>query len=139
MVASDGVPFVGDFSHPRSAGTYARVLGHYVRDEQALPLMVALRKMTLDPAQRLEAFAPAMRRKGRVQPGMDADLTLFDPDEILDQATYTVPARTSAGVVHVLVGGTFVVRDGVLVDGVYPGKPIVSELERALPGGSPAG
>lgn len=128
MIASDGVPFVGDFSHPRSAGTYARVLGHYVRDERALPLMLALRKMTLDPARRLEAIAPAMRRKGRVQMGVDADLTLFDPEEILDQATYTVPARTSAGIVHVLVSGVAVVRDGQLVDGVYPGRPIVSEL-----------
>jgi N-acyl-D-aspartate/D-glutamate deacylase len=128
MIASDGVPFVGDFSHPRSAGTFARVLGHYVRDEEALPLMVALTKMTLDPARRLERFAPAMRRKGRVQVGMDADLALFDPDEILDQATYTIPARTSTGIEHVLVGGTFVVRDGELVKGAFPGKAIVSEL-----------
>ncbi|MGE0621880.1 MAG: amidohydrolase family protein [Pseudomonadales bacterium] len=128
MIASDGVPFVGDFSHPRSAGTFARVLGHYVRDEQALPLMTALRKMTLDPARRLEGFAPAMRKKGRVQIGMDADLTLFDPETILDQATYTVPARTSAGIEHVFVSGVAVVRDGELVDGVYPGQAIVSEL-----------
>jgi cytosine/adenosine deaminase-related metal-dependent hydrolase len=128
MVASDGVPFVGDFSHPRSAGTFSRVLGHYVRDEQALPLMVALAKMTLDPARRLEDFAPAMRRKGRVQVGMDADLTLFDPEDILDQATYTVPARTSAGIVHVLVNGVGVVRNGELVDGAYPGRAIVSDL-----------
>ena len=127
MVASDGVPFVGDFSHPRSAGTYSRVLGHYVRDQQALSLMLALRKMTLDPAQRLETFAPAMRRKGRVQEGMDADLTLFDPDTILDQATYSIPARTSAGIIHVLVGGTSIVSNGVLVEGVYPGEAIRSE------------
>ena len=71
--ASDGVPFVGDFSHPRSAGTFARVLGHYVRDVEALSLMSALQKMTLDPARRLMGQAPAMRRKGRVQQGMDAD------------------------------------------------------------------
>jgi len=128
MVASDGVPFVGDFSHPRSAGTYARVLGHYVRDAQALALMTALKKMTLDPARRLESFAPAMRRKGRVQVGMDADLTLFDPDQVLDQATYTVPARTSAGIPHVLVKGTFVVRDGEVIEDVYPGEPVTSEL-----------
>ena len=133
MVASDGVPFVGDFSHPRSAGTFARILGYYVRDEQALSMMVALRKMTLDPAKRLEAFAPAMRLKGRVQEGMDADLTIFDPKTILDQATYSVPARTSAGIVHVLVKGIAVVRDGVLVDGVYPGEAIRSEWNSTEP------
>ncbi|MEQ8861193.1 MAG: amidohydrolase family protein [Pseudomonadales bacterium] len=128
MVASDGVPFVGDFSHPRSAGTFARVLGHYVRDREVLPLMLALRKMSLDPARRLQAFAPAMGRKGRVQEGMDADLTLFDPATIIDRATYTEPAQTSAGIRHVLVKGTFVVRDGALVDGVYPGEAIRSDL-----------
>jgi dihydroorotase len=127
MVASDGVPFVGDFSHPRSAGTYARVLGHYVRDQQALPLMLALQKMTIDPARRLQDFAPAMRRKGRVQEGMDADLTLFDPNEVLDQATYSVPARTSAGIVHVLVAGVSVVRDSELKTSVFPGQAIRSE------------
>jgi dihydroorotase len=133
MVASDGVPFVGEFSHPRSAGTFARVLGHYARDEQVLSTMLALRKMTLDPARRLEAFAPAMRRKGRVQEGMDADLTLFDPATILDQATFSVPARTSAGIVHVLVKGTAVVRDGELQDGVYPGEAIRSQSAEGNP------
>jgi dihydroorotase len=128
MVASDGVPFVGDFSHPRSAGTFARVLGHYVRDVEALSLMSALQKMTLDPARRLMGQAPAMRRKGRVQQGMDADLTVFDPDLILDQATYSVPARTSLGITHVLVNGTFVVRDGELVEDAFPGEAIVSEF-----------
>ncbi len=128
MVASDGVPFVGDFSHPRSAGTFARVLGHYARDREVLGLMLALRKMSLDPARRLEAFAPAMRRKGRVQEGMDADLTLFDPATIIDRATYTKPAQTSAGIRHVLVKGTFVLRDGALLDGVYPGEAIRSAL-----------
>ncbi|MCB1684191.1 MAG: amidohydrolase family protein [Pseudomonadales bacterium] len=126
MIASDGVPYVGDFSHPRSAGTFARVLGHYVRDEGALPLMLALRKMTLDPAQRLEKFAPAMRRKGRVQEGMDADLTLFAPATVLDQATYSIPARNSAGIHHVLVKGVAVVTDGAIVENVFPGEAIRS-------------
>ncbi len=124
MIASDGVPFVGDFSHPRSAGTYARVLGNYVRDEQALTLMTALKKMSYDPAKRLQAQAPAMLKKGRVQVGADADLTLFDPQTVLDQATYTLPARTSAGIVHVMVGGEFVVRDGEIVADAFPGKAI---------------
>lgn len=130
MVASDGVPFLGDASHPRGAGTFARVLGHYVRDLKALDLMTGIRKMTLDPARRLERQAPAMRRKGRIKPGADADLTLFSASEILDQATYTLPARASAGIAHVLVGGVFVVRDGALQADVYPGVAIRSELKR---------
>jgi|TARA_B100000315_G_scaffold127543_1_gene117281 N-acyl-D-aspartate/D-glutamate deacylase len=129
MVASDGVPFVGQFSHPRSAGTFARVLGHYVRERGDLQLMTALKKMTLDPARRLEQVAPALRRKARVQEGMDADLVLFDPRTILDRATYLKPAQTSAGVAHVLVSGEFVVRDGNLVEGVFPGRAIVSAID----------
>ncbi len=124
IVASDGVPFVGDASHPRGAGTYARVLGHYVRDLKALSLMTALSKMTLLPAKRLEVQAPSMRRKGRVQKGADADLVVFSAEEILDRATYTVPARTSSGIVHVLVNGEFVVKDSALVEDAFPGRPI---------------
>ena len=128
IVASDGVPFVGNFSHPRSAGTYARVLGRYVREDGALDLMTALAKMTVEPARRLEGFAPAMRRKGRLQKGADADIVVFDPETIIDQATYALPARRSAGIQHVLVGGTFVVRDGEPVAGVFPGQAIRSEV-----------
>ena len=127
MVASDGIPFVGDFSHPRSAGTFARVLGLYVREKQTLSLMSALAKMTILPAKRLQAIAPAMLRKGRVQEGADADLTLFDPEQISDVATYTVPARYSTGIEHVLVAGTAVVRNGELVEDAFPGQAIRAE------------
>jgi acetyl-CoA C-acetyltransferase len=71
-----------------------------------------------------DRFAPQMAEKGRVRTGADADLTLFDPDRIINRATYDAPDQYSDGIVHVLVGGTFVVRDGELVDGVAPGKPI---------------
>ncbi len=87
--------------------------------------MDALGKMTLLPAQRLEEIAPMMTRKGRVQVGSDADLTLFDPERIIDRATYDAPDRYSEGIAHVLVGGTPVVRDGALVEGVTPGRPIL--------------
>jgi dihydroorotase len=124
MVASDGMPYAPG-AHPRSAGTFARFLGRYVREDGVLPLMDALRKITLMPAQRLEGVAPQMRRKGRVQIGSDADLTVFDPERILDTATFEGGLSYSEGVEYVLVNGTFVVRDGELVEGARPGRPIL--------------
>jgi len=121
MVASDGISPHG---HPRLAGTHARVLGRYARDSSVLSLMDAVRKMTLMPAQRLERAAPAMRAKGRLQVGADADLAVFDPATVLDRATYERPAQFSQGIIHVLVNGTFVVRNGASVGGVYPGRAI---------------
>ena len=121
MVASDGISAHG---HPRLAGTHARVLGRYARDSGALSLMDAVRKMTLMPAQRLEQTVPAMHAKGRVQAGADADLTVFDRVKVLDRATYERPAQFSDGIVHVLVNGTFVVRNGASVAQVYPGRAV---------------
>jgi dihydroorotase len=124
MIGSDGVPLTNGGGHPRGVGTYARVLGRYVRDEKLLDLMTALGKMTIMPARRLEAFVPAMRRKGRIAVGADADLTVFDPARVIDRATYERPAQFSEGIRHVIVGGTFVVRDEQLVPNVTPGRPI---------------
>lgn len=124
MIASDGVGFVDGRAHPRGAGSFARVLGHYVREEGVLTLMSALRKMTIMPADRLEAVVPAMSRKGRVSVGADADLTIFNPATVIDIATFAEPAQPSVGIPHVLVAGQFVVRNGELVDGVMPGQPI---------------
>ena len=124
IAASDGIPFSQGRAHPRGAGTFARILGHYARDRGVLSLMEALDKMTLLPARRLESIVPEMARKGRVQVGSDADLTVFDPQRIIDRATYDAPDQYSAGIEHVLVGGTFVVRDGALVEGVQPGRPL---------------
>jgi dihydroorotase len=118
IIASDGI-FENGKGHPRGAGTFARVLGEYVRQQHALSLMEALRKMTLMPAQRL-----GMQTKGRLQVGADADITVFDPASIIDRATYDSPARYSEGIPYVLVGGTFVVRDGKVVDTVAPGHGI---------------
>jgi N-acyl-D-aspartate/D-glutamate deacylase len=123
MIASDGMWINGAKIHPRGQATFARVLGHYVREEKALDLMTALRKMTLMPAERLEKRAPMFREKGRIRLGADADLTLFDPAAVTDKATFDEPMQFSEGIPYVLVGGTVVVKGGQLVDGVFPGRP----------------
>jgi dihydroorotase len=123
MVASDGILEAG-VGHPRAAGTYARLLGKYVREEKVLTLMQAIRKSSLMPAQRLEAMSPAMRQKGRVKIGADADLSVFDPNTVIDKATYEKPAQYSEGFRYVLVGGVFVVRDGKLQTDARPGQGI---------------
>lgn len=128
MIASDGGAFINGRGHPRGAGTYARVLGHYVRERGSLPLMSALAKMTVMPARRLERIAPAMRRKGRLQEGMDADITIFNPATVIDRATYQEPAVPSAGIAYVLVGGVAVVVAGKLDEGVFPGRGVRSEM-----------
>ena len=122
MIASDGFIENGR-GHPRTSGTYAKVLGKYVRDEQALSLMEALRKMTLAPAQRLEARVPAMAPKGRVRVGADADLTIFDPATVIDRSTYEDATIPSAGIPYVVVFGQVVV-DSTRLTSARPGRAI---------------
>ena len=122
MIASDGMLQNGK-GHPRGSGTYARVLGRYVREQKALSLMDALRKMTILPARRLERLAPIFKNKGRIRVGADADITVFDPVRVIDRSTYEDPAKYSEGIKHVLVNGAFVVKDGQLQTGVVPGRP----------------
>jgi len=123
LIASDGILDAG-VGHPRAAGTYARLLGKYVRDEKVLTLMDAIRKSSLLPAMRLQPFTPAMLQKGRVKIGADADLAVFDPNTVIDKATFEKPAQYSEGFRYVLVGGTFVVRDGKLQSDARPGQGI---------------
>ena len=122
MIASDGMPAAGASVHPRGQGTFSRVLGKYVREEKALDLMTALRKMTLMPAQRLEQRAPAFKTKGRIKLGADADITVFDANRVIDAATFEKPLQYSEGIRFVLVNGVAVVSDGKLVAGVVPGR-----------------
>ena len=90
--------------------------------------MDAIRKMTIMPAQRLEHRVPAMKNKGRLQIGADADLVVFDPQAVIDQSTFEQPAKYSAGFRLVLVGGTPVVKDGQLEKAVAPGRAIRAPL-----------
>ena len=118
MIASDGILDRGK-GHPRAAGTYARVLGRYVREQHVLTLMDALNRMTAEPAGRLGIAA-----KGRIEVGADADVTVFDAARVIDRATFQDPAQYSEGIRFVLVAGTPVVRDGAPVEGAAPGKGV---------------
>jgi N-acyl-D-aspartate/D-glutamate deacylase len=124
MIASDGMMYKDGRAHPRGAGTLSRVLGHYVREKQALSLIAALGKMSYLPARRLENVVPQMKNKGRISEGADADIVVFDPDRVTDRATFNDPAMPSEGIEHVLVNGVFVVRNGTYQENTYPGKPI---------------
>jgi dihydroorotase len=121
MIASDGGLRAG-VGHPRTTGTHARILGHYVRELQALTLSEAARKMSLMPARRLEKVAPMFLTKGRIAVGADADLAMFDPATVTDRSTYQQPALPAVGFRYVLVNGVAVVSDGALVEGVLPGR-----------------
>ena len=123
IVASDG-----GTGHPRGAGTFARILGRYVREQGALELMDALARMTILPTLRLEEFVPAMKTKGRIRIGSDADITIFDPETVIDRATYLEGSLTSDGIEYVLVNGIPVVYEGEIAEGVRPGKAIKAEM-----------
>jgi N-acyl-D-aspartate/D-glutamate deacylase len=129
IIASDGELENGK-GHPRTAGTYSRILGHYVREMKTLTLMNALRKMTLMPAIRLEQRVPMMKNKGRIRVGADADITIFDAKKIIDKSTYEQPARYSEGVIYVLVNGEVVVNKGNLQGGSTSGRPVRALLQK---------
>ena len=129
MIASDGMPYA-KLAHPRTAGTFSRVLGKYVREEKVIDLPTAIEKMTLLPAKRLEGIAPIMRFKGRIQVGADADITIFNPNSIIDKATFEKGLEFSAGIEYVMVIGTFVLRKGKTVTAVFPGQPVYGKFKK---------
>jgi hypothetical protein len=147
-VASDAMPLVaprglgeqdlrwpippGVLTHPRTAGTFSRVLRWYVRELGLMDLTEAIRRCTLVPADVLSGIAPQMRKKGRVQVGADADLVVFDPETITDRATYDEPILTSGGIEEVYVSGEAVVRGGTLDPDKRPGRAVLAgRLDRA--------
>jgi dihydroorotase len=122
IVSSDGGGLVDGRGHPRSTGTFARFLGRFVRELEIVDWMEGIRKITLLPAQRLEKPIPGMARKGRLQIGMDADVTVFDPATVQERATYADPAQMSTGISYVLVNGMLVLDDGEIVEGAEPAE-----------------
>ena len=129
IIASDAY-WQNGTGHPRTTGTFSKVLGRYVREAHSLSLMEAIRKMTLMPAQRLEARVPAMRQKGRLRVGADADITIFDASVVLDRSTYREPSLSPVGILHVIVNGVSVVTNGRAVEGVAPGRAVRGEAPR---------
>ncbi len=109
-LAADG-PLAAGAPHPRAYGSFPRVLGRYVREQRLLTREEAIRKMTSLPAERV-----GLRDRGVVREGAFADLVIFDPDTIVDTATYAKPHQYPEGIQHVLVNGRFVVQDGVQTD-----------------------
>ncbi len=116
-LANEGL-FLQSSTHPRAYGTFARLLGKYVRDEQIIPLQEAIRRLTALPAANLR-----LDRRGRLQPGYFADIAVFDPDSIRDLATFEQPHRYAEGMVHVFVNGVQVLRDGMHT-GATPGHVV---------------
>jgi Amidohydrolase family len=145
VVASDAMPLTwpgaapdqriwplppGAFTHPRTAGTFSRAVRLLASDGNGpagaggpLGLNETLRRCSLLPAQLLSERVPAMRRKGRMQAGCDADIVVLDPATVRDQATYLESTRPSSGIAHVLVNGEFVVHDAA-VTMALPGQPV---------------
>ncbi|WP_438862440.1 amidohydrolase family protein [Neptunicella sp.] len=139
VIASDGMPWMLDghpvasgewplpvkaWSHPRSAGTFSRFLRIYVRERKLLSWLEAIEKLSYGPAKILQDAIPQMKFKGRIQPGADADIVVFDPKTVTDKATFNQPAQTSSGYHYVLVNGVPLVDQSQLNPAVFPGQAI---------------
>ncbi len=125
LVEGDVWPLPSDaVAHPRSAGTFARFFAQYVTRRRLIALPEAVAKCTLIPAQILSTASAAMSRKGRLQVGADADITVFNLAAFEDQATFSEPTHPSVGVLHLLVGGVPLIRDGILDTGLRPGAAV---------------
>jgi N-acyl-D-amino-acid deacylase len=115
--ATEGV-FLKTSTHPRAYGTFARVIGKYVREEGVLSLEEAIRRMTSQPAQNI-----SIRNRGQLTEGFFADIVVFDPDAVQDFATFENPHQYSTGVEHVIVNGVQVLKDGEHT-GATPGRVV---------------
>jgi N-acyl-D-amino-acid deacylase len=115
--APEGV-FLKSSTHPRAYGTFARLLGKYVREERVIPLEEAVRKLAALPAENLK-----LRRRGHLAPGYYADVVVFDPRTITDHATFAQPQQYATGMRHVFVNGVQVLKDGEHT-GATPGRVV---------------
>jgi len=135
----DGSVYTGDAwplpadatSHPRSAGCFTRFMRHWVRERQAVSVLEGVRKCALIPAEILAPSTPAMRAKGRLTVGADADVVVFDLETLTDRAEFSAMNRPSEGVRHLLVSGVPLIADGVMDVAARPGRPV----RRAVGGG----
>ncbi|UFZ02763.1 amidohydrolase family protein [Bradyrhizobium ontarionense] len=135
---ANGTTYTGDewplpadaTSHPRSSGTFSKFLREWVHERREMSLIDGIRKCSLIPAQILEPGTPQMRTKGRVQPGCDADLVVFDLNRLSDRADFHHMNAPSQGVAHLLVNGESVISDGELSLAARPGRPVRRRLER---------
>lgn len=114
---NEGV-FLKQSTHPRAYGSFARLLGQYVREEQVIPLVEAIHKLTTLPATNLK-----LKKRGALKTGYFADVVLFDAGEIQDRATYEQPHQYATGMVHVLVNGQWVLSNGEHT-GAFPGRVV---------------
>ena len=129
FLEGDVWPLPDDVSaHPRSAATFSRFISMYVKELGRLDLIDAIERCALIPAQILEESTPSMKRKGRLQPGADADVIVFDLSEVHDEATFQNPAVPSAGMKHVLVNGVPLIKDGELDTSILPGRPVRRDI-----------
>ena len=131
MVGSDAILERSHNNHPRSTGCFSRVLGRYVRERGVLDLPTALSKMTIQPARLLEGRCPALRRKGRLGIGADADITVFDPATVNDRSTIANPAEESEGIRWVVVEGRVARSPDGAVDRQPAGRGLRSDIGTA--------
>lgn len=115
--ATEGV-FLKQSTHPRAYGSFARLLGKYVREEKVISLEEAVRRLTSQPAQNLK-----IKKRGLLKEGYFADVVMFDPDKITDNATFKEPHQYATGMIHVLVNGEQVLKDGEHT-GALPGRVV---------------
>lgn len=117
------------WAHPRGAGTYARFLHEYVRETRSVTLLDAIERISYGPAKILEDSVPQMKKKGRIQVGADADITVFDLASVTDRATFAKPAQPSEGIRYVIVNGSLLVENGKLNTDILPGRAIRNQVQ----------